>query len=148
MIEMSIGSVERARLLIGDYNTNGEARALYYGKVHCDDNHVHVHIPWLVIWRRWYRYGDVIGTFHTHPRPYPALPSAEDRRTMHALVVGLGRPLICIIQSGRRYSATLFYKKSSRLLAVRKVRNGWVYSLRRLDGEEIRRQKAWLCYEV
>jgi proteasome lid subunit RPN8/RPN11 len=53
------------------------------------------------------RYGDVVGFYHTHPTGL-ASPSERDVRTMRAWVSCLGKPLLCLIQSGDNLGATLF----------------------------------------
>jgi proteasome lid subunit RPN8/RPN11 len=66
-----------------------------------------VTFDWSWVLEREERYGDVIGFYHTHPAGMPT-PSQRDVRTMRAWVSCLGKPLMCLIQSGDELSATLF----------------------------------------
>ncbi len=66
-----------------------------------------VTFDWSWVLEREERYGDVIGFFHTHPAGIPT-PSQRDVRTMRAWVSCLGKPLLCLIQSGEELTATLF----------------------------------------
>lgn len=53
------------------------------------------------------RYGDVVGFYHTHP-PSHERPSARDVRTMRAWVSCFGKPLLCIIESGKLLTASVY----------------------------------------
>ena len=66
-----------------------------------------VTFDWSWVLEREERYGDVTGFFHTHPAG-PPTPSGRDVRTMRAWVSCLGKPLLCLIQSGDEMGATLF----------------------------------------
>ena len=52
--------------------------------------------------------GDVVGFLHTHPTGCGTQPSSRDRDTMQAWCSAFGKPLLCLIRSGRRLSAWLF----------------------------------------
>jgi hypothetical protein len=66
-----------------------------------------VTFDWSWVLEREERYGDVTGFFHTHPAG-STTPSGRDVRTMRAWVSCLGKPLLCLIQSGDELGATLF----------------------------------------
>jgi proteasome lid subunit RPN8/RPN11 len=66
-----------------------------------------VEFDWAWVWEREERYGDVVGFFHTHPAGLAAT-SARDVRTMGAWVSCLGKPLLCVIASGRALVAYVF----------------------------------------
>jgi proteasome lid subunit RPN8/RPN11 len=53
------------------------------------------------------RRGDVVGFLHTHPCGFPR-PSLRDVRTMRAWCGAFGKPLMCVIASGRRVAAYRF----------------------------------------
>lgn len=66
-----------------------------------------VEFDWAWVLAREERYGDVAGFYHTHP-PGLAAPSQRDLRTMRAWVSCLGKPLLCVIESGDVLAAYLF----------------------------------------
>jgi proteasome lid subunit RPN8/RPN11 len=51
--------------------------------------------------------GDVVGFYHTHPAALPE-PSVRDVRTMRAWTSSLGKPLLCLVESGGQPSAFRF----------------------------------------
>lgn len=51
--------------------------------------------------------GDVVGFYHTHPCGPPE-PSDRDLRTMRAWCGSFGKPLLCIIESGKQLAAYRF----------------------------------------
>jgi hypothetical protein len=66
-----------------------------------------VAFDWAWVLDREERYGDVAGFLHTHP-PGLAAPSQRDQRTMRAWVSCLGKPLLCIVESGDVLTAYVF----------------------------------------
>ncbi|MGD8626628.1 MAG: Mov34/MPN/PAD-1 family protein [Anaerolineae bacterium] len=66
-----------------------------------------VAFDWAWVLDREARYGDVAGFHHTHPPGLPA-PSARDQRTMRAWVSCLGKPLLCVVESGDVVAAYVF----------------------------------------
>lgn len=63
---------------------------------------------------------DVIGFYHTHPAGLTA-PSQRDVRTMRAWVSCLGKPLLCVIESGDELAAFLFETDESDGVSLAKV---------------------------
>jgi hypothetical protein len=66
-----------------------------------------VEFDWDWVLRREERSRDVLGFYHTHPAGI-ATPSQRDVRTMRAWVSCLGKPLLCIIESGGGLAAYVF----------------------------------------
>ena len=72
----------------------GRLRQRQTGKV------ARVEFDWEWVLDREERRGDIAGFYHTHPAGL-AVPSARDVRTMRAWVSCLGKPQLCVIQSGK-----------------------------------------------
>ncbi len=66
-----------------------------------------VELDWAVILEREERRGDVLGFYHSHP-PGAEAPSERDVRTMRAWMSCLGKPLLCVIESGPALRGYLF----------------------------------------
>jgi hypothetical protein len=66
-----------------------------------------VEFDWKWVLAREERYGDILGFYHTHPAGL-AKPSERDVCTMRAWVSCLGKPLLCVIESGVALGAYSF----------------------------------------
>lgn len=97
-------AAERAAILVGYHQGS-----LWYGhlRVWSQGTPGEVAFDWAWVLAREERYGDIIGFYHTHPTGYPR-PSERDRRTLHAWVSCLGKPLLCVIASGEKLAAYRF----------------------------------------
>ena len=84
-------------------------RGIWYGRLRQRQmgNPTSVEFDWAWVMEREERCGDVAGFYHTHPQGL-ATPSQRDLRTMRAWVSCFGKPLLCLIESGDRLSASLF----------------------------------------
>jgi proteasome lid subunit RPN8/RPN11 len=79
-----------------------------------------VEFDWAWVLEREDRKGDVIGFYHTHPAGLTK-PSQRDVRTMRAWVSCLGKPLLCVIESGDELAAFLFETDESDGVSMAKV---------------------------
>ena len=77
-----------------------------------------VDFDWAWVLEREERRGDILGFYHTHPAGL-ITPSSRDVRTMQAWVTCLGKPLLCVIESGPSLVAYIFEtdEAEGRLLA-------------------------------
>jgi proteasome lid subunit RPN8/RPN11 len=79
-----------------------------------------VEFDWQWALEREERYGDVAGFYHTHA-PGHVVPSERDVRTMRAWVSCLGKPLLCLIESGGTLHAYLFATDEDKGLPLAEV---------------------------
>ena len=77
------------------------------------------------------RYGDVIGFFHTHPHGAGVQPSSRDVRTMQAWCTALGKPLLCVIASGKLLEGHVFIDDNHQPVQAESIRKekGGVYAV-------------------
>ena len=71
--------------------------------------------------------GDVTGFLHTHPPGSSTQPSPRDQDTMQAWCSAFGKPLLCLIRSGRKLSAWLFSPGSAAPLPLTACRTNSGY---------------------
>lgn len=85
-----------------------------------DGTAVSVEFSWKMVMEREERCGDVAGFFHTHPKGFLHM-SPTDIKTMKGWVFCFGRPLLCVIKSGRLIRAYLFGEDSYREVDIVRV---------------------------
>lgn len=95
---------EASAVLIGRCSSRGWSGRLVQSQ---DGDPASVEFDWAWVLGREEEEGDVIGFHHTHPGG-PAVPSSRDVRTMRAWVSCLGKPLLCLIETGPMLCAYLF----------------------------------------
>jgi proteasome lid subunit RPN8/RPN11 len=94
-----------------------------------------VEADWEWTLKREDRYGDVIGFFHTHPHGMGVQPSSRDVRTMRAWCTALGKPLLCIIASGKLLEGQVFVNEDQQPVRAESIRKekGGLYIVKVVD---------------
>ena len=80
-----------------------------------------VETDWEWALKREDRYGDVIGFFHTHPYGADVQPSSRDVRTMRAWCTALGKPLLCVIASGKLLEGHVFKNENQQSVQAKSI---------------------------
>lgn len=104
MIGKSVGKHEICYVLVGQRQGRvwlGRLRQRREGQA------ASVEFDWQWVLAREERHDDILGFYHTHPMGLGA-PSDRDVGTMRAWVSCLGKPLLCVIESGDILGAYFF----------------------------------------
>lgn len=111
--------IERCWVLIGQQD--GESTWRFRRRRLTSGEIASVETDWEWALRREDRYGDVIGFFHTHPHGAGVQPSSRDVRTMQAWCTALGKPLLCVIASGKLLEGHVFTNENQQAFQAKSI---------------------------